>query len=97
MHRHNRVQRIGLAIQHGPRFQLLVKGAERLDIAFQVGQHLFAFARQFEIRLDVARAAHQFLIVRDQFFQAFAFAHQRLARRRIVPQRRIGQLVLNVG
>ena len=78
MHGDDGVQRIGLAIEHGARFKLFGKSRQRLDVALQIGQHVFALARQLEVGLDVAGAAHQLLIVGDQRLQALAVAHQRL-------------------
>ncbi len=91
MHGDDGVQRIGLAVEHGARFQLFGKRGQSFDIALQVGQHVFALAGQLEVSLDVARASHQFVIVGNQFFQALAVAHKRLRCSGIVPKGRIGQ------
>ncbi len=93
----NGVQRIGLAVEHGAGFQLFVERGQSLDIALQIGEHVFALARQLEISFDVAGAADERLIVGDKVLQALALAHQRLRRGRVVPQCRIGKFGFEVG
>ena len=97
MHRDDGVQRVGLAGKHGAGFQILGERGQRLDFAVEIGEHVFAFAGQLEIGLDVAGAAHQLLVVGDQRFQPLAVAHQGLAGRGIGPQRRIGEFGFNFG
>ena len=97
MHGDDGVERIGLAVEHGAGFELFVEGGQSLDVALEIGEHVFAFAGQLEVGFDVAGAAHQFFIVGDQRFQALAIAHQRLAARGIVPEGRIGQLGFYFG
>ncbi len=91
------IERVGLAGEHGARFEFLAEGSQRLDIALQVDDHVFAFACQLEVGFDVAGAAHQFLVVGHQRLEALAIAHQRLRGGGIVPHRRIGKLLFNVG
>ena len=97
MHGDDGVERIGLAGEHGPRFELFGERCQRLDVALQIGEHVFALARQLEVGLNVAGAADQFLVVGDQLFQALAVAHQGLGRGGIGPEGRIGQLLFYVG
>ncbi len=97
MHGDDGVERVGLAGEHGAGFELFGEGGESLDVALEIGEHIFAFARQLEVGFDVAGAADQFLIVGDQRFEALAVAHQRLARGGIRPQRRIGKLGFDCG
>ncbi len=66
-------------------------------LALQIGENIFALARQLEVGFDVAGAAHQLVVVGDQRFKPLAVAHQRLGRGGIGPQRRIGQLLFYVG
>ncbi len=91
------VERIGLAAEHGPRFKLFGKSGQRLDVALQIGQNVFALARQLEVGFNVAGAAHQFIVVGNKFFKALAVAHQRLAGAGIGPESRIGQLGFYCG
>ncbi len=90
MHGDDGVQRVGLAGEHGAGFQFLGKRGQGLDLAFEIGENVFAFAGQFEVGVDVAGAADELFIVGDQRFEALAIAHHRLAGRGIGPQRRIG-------
>ncbi len=88
---------IGLAGEHGARFQLFGKCGQGFDVALQIGEHVFAFAGKLEVGIDVAGAANQFLIVGDQRFESLAVAHQRLAGCGIGPHGRIGQFRFNSG
>ncbi len=97
MHGDDGVQRVGFAGEHGAGFELLGESGQSLDVAFQIGEHVFALAGQLEVGFDVAGAAHQFLVVGDQRFQALAVAHQRLAGGGIVPEGRIGKLGFYFG
>ena len=63
------------------------------DLALQLRLDRLAFARQLEVRLDVARAARQLRIVGKLLLQPLALAHQHLRLRRLPPHRRIGQLL----
>ena len=92
MHGNNGVQRIGLAREHRLGLKRLAELAQRIHLPLQVRQHfLGSLARQLKIRLDIPQPAHQLLVIRNQHFQPFAVAHQRLAGGRIRPQRRIFQ------
>jgi hypothetical protein len=91
MDRHDGVQRIGFAGEHGPEFKLIDVVAQARDLALQIGLDGLAFTRQLEVRFDVARAPHQIGIVGQLAFDSFPVAHDRLRQRRIRPQRRIGQ------
>ena len=91
------VHAIGLAGEHGARFQFLGKGSQRLDGAFQIREHIFALAGQLEVGFDIATAMDQRIIVGDQGFQTLLVAHQWLASVRVVPQRRVGEFVFYGG
>ena len=90
MHGDDGVERIGLAGEHGPGFEFLGKRGQSLDVALQIGEHVFALAREFEVGFDIAGAANKFVVVADEGFKPLAVAHEGLAGRRIGPQRRIG-------
>ena len=56
MHGDDGVQRVGLAAEHGARFERFGKGAEFLDARVsRSGENILAFARQLEVGLDIAR------------------------------------------
>ena len=66
MHGDDGVERIGLAGEHGAGFELFSECGEGLDVAFKIGEHVFAFAGQFEVGVDVAGAADEFVVVGDE-------------------------------
>ena len=63
MHRHDGVQRIGLARQHGAEFELVDVVAQARDLALEIGLNRLAFPGQLEIGFDVAGAPLQLGIV----------------------------------
>ncbi len=95
MHRDDRVQRVGLAGEHGLRFQLLGERFERRNLALQIRLGRLAFLRQFEVSLDVVGPARQLRIVGQQRLQPLALAHQRLRLRSIRPHAGVGNLLFN--
>ncbi len=76
MHGDDGVERIGLAGEHGARFELFGERGQSLDVALEIGENVFAFAGQLEVGFDVAGAAHQLFVVGDKRFKALAVAHQ---------------------
>ncbi len=92
MHGHDRIQRVGLSVQHGPGFEFFGKSPQLLDALLQIQKNIFALARQLEVGFNVAGAADQFLVVTHQCFEALFVAHQWLGGVWIGPQRRIGEL-----
>jgi hypothetical protein len=97
MHGDDGVQRIGLAVEHGARFQLLGKGGQGLDVALQIGEHVFALAGQLEVG--------SMSPVRRTSSSSSATSASRRLRSRISglvalgfgPERRIGQLGFYFG
>ena len=79
MHSDDGVERIGFAGEHGASFELFGECGECLDVAFEIGEHVFAFAGKFEVGIDVAGAAHKLFIVGDKILKALAVAHDGLA------------------
>ncbi len=75
MHGDDGVERVGLAVEHGARFEVLGKCGQGFDLALQIGEHVLALFCQFEIGLDLAGAAEEFVVVGDERFQALAVAH----------------------
>ncbi len=90
MHGDDGVERVGFAGKHGAGFELFIKCGQRLDVALEIGEHIFALARQLEVGVDVARAAHQLLVVGHKILKALAVAHDGLAGGGVVPEGRIG-------
>jgi hypothetical protein len=90
MHGNDGVERVGLAAEHGARFKLFIECGEGLDVAFEIGEHVFAFAGQFEVGFDVAGSADEFFVVGDEIFEALAIAHDWFAGGGIVPEGWIG-------
>ena len=91
MNRHDSVQRIGFARQHGPEFKLVDVVAQARDLVLEIGLDRFALTGQLEVGFDVARAPLQIGIVGELAFDPLPVAHDRLRQRRVRPQRRIGQ------
>ena len=97
VNRDDSVERIGLAVEHGAGFKLFVNSGQSLDVALEIGEHVFAFASELNIGLDIAGAVHQFLVVGDHDFQALFVAHERFGGVWIRPEGRIGQLGFYFG
>jgi hypothetical protein len=91
------VERIGLTGEHGTGFERLIEGGQRLNVALDVGEDIFALSRQFEVGLDIAGATDQFFVVGDHLFQALLVPHQRFAGIGIVPEGRIGEFGFDCG
>ena len=92
MHRDDGVERVCLAIQHRPGFEIFAEDGQGLDLALQIGEHVLALLCQFEVGLDLGGAAEQSFVVGHQRFQALAVAHQWFSGVGIGPESRIGQL-----
>ena len=92
MHGQNGVERIGLAGEHGARLHRFDEGAERLNVAGQIGLHVLAFVGEFEVGFDIAAAAGEFAVVGKHRLEPFSLAHERLRLRRIRPEIRVGEL-----
>src|ERR1019366_5538138 len=95
----------------GAGFESFIEGGESLDVTFEICEHVFAFAGQFEIGFDVAGAAYELFIVGDEVFKALAIAHDGLGstsrtktcprgprfRGGVVPEGWIGEFLFYVG
>jgi len=64
-------------------FKFFGERSERFDVAFELGENIFALAGEFEVGVDIAGAADEFLVPGDELFEALAVAHERLRRGRV--------------
>jgi hypothetical protein len=97
MHSDNCIQRVGLAVEHGASFQILGVSSQLFDALLQIQENIFALAGKVNVGFNVFCPAHEPFIVSDHGFKSLAIAHDGLAGRWIVPQRRIGQLLFYFG
>ena len=76
-------------------FQALGKA---LDFAVQIGRYVFAFASQFEQRVQVRRQARHLGFVGDGLLQALALLHDFLGFfRRLIPEIGVRDLLFDLG
>jgi hypothetical protein len=82
--------------QHGA-FEPLEQLRVRLHLAPDVGQHVFAFARQLEQRVEILGHRADALGVADGLFQPLAILHHLLALLGLVPEVRLRDLCFGLS
>src|ERR1051326_7501719 len=82
--------------QHGgfERFHALGEG---LQLAFDIGEDVFAFAGELEQRVQIRSEAHEAGFVGDGLLQALAILHDLLGFFGLIPEVRIGDLLFGFG
>ena len=83
--------------QH-PGFEHFQALGKALDLAVQIGRHVFAFAPQLEQRVQIRRQARNLGFVGNGLLQALALLHGLLAFfGRLIPEIGIGDLLFDPG
>ena len=82
--------------QHGG-FQALQQFGVDLGVAFDIGLDVFAFARQFEQRVEIVGHGADALVVGDGLLQLLALLHHFLALLGLVPEIGRGDLFFGLG
>jgi hypothetical protein len=88
------VEPVHLAGEHGAGLELLGVGAERADLALEVGFDRLTLARQVEVGLHVTGAAGQLGVVAELLLQPLAVAHEDLRFGGSAPDGGVGELLL---
>ena len=90
--------RVVLAREQHPGFEHFQALGKALDFALQIGRDVFAFARQFEQRVQIRGQARHLGFVGNGLLQALALLHDLLALfGLLIPEIGIGDLLFDLG
>jgi hypothetical protein len=88
------VQPVALPRQQRRKLQAVDFRGERAKLALDFRRNVFALAAQLEIRIEVGQLACELLVRLDLFLQAFALGEDSLGSIRVLPEIRLGYLLL---
>ena len=86
------------AVEQHPGFEHFQALGKTLDLAVQIGRYVFAFASQFEQRVQIRSQARNLGLIGNGLLQALALLHDLLAFfRLLIPEIGIGDLLFDFG